>query len=540
MKGGLALLVVAACASSASARLVALATEAAFHTDEWCQEHHLGEGPATCIQHDGCCYDGRIGQCHSCDAHSDDWCKKYGEKDPKLCAGYAGCTYDFADDKCISNSDPTAFEDEVTCEEALADALEGQGVSALKGNDGQSLVEYTPQCTKDGMWEEEQFDEQTQFRWCVDANGHEIPDTRKQDAMFAHSKINCNKERKTHAGMQCPNAVTLSTKGGEVMINDHPDVGNCDVRCNTDQDCKGEDWCCYNGCGYSCQTAISPKADCQHISLDASLQATDLSRNPIQNIGKAHGTTVMISCAEGHSGGSPTQVTCKHGKWNSWDIECFKDCEQHYRVPSMLRQRDYDVKGFDNSHGSKRKIRCVTGYGAVSGEPDAFRTWKETLECINGAWEEQSLVCSSCYDAPQSGPRAWWTGKADTGGNYGKAMGKNKAPVAGGTSRKDSFDCQYFASRPHKCAEYPDARENCRISCRTCEVALIKYKVKAVSHVMDGDRRPVGLSPEEKRKWINTRIKKLEGTQDMVTKDKRSKVAKRVKKDVPGTNMKGK
>ena len=53
------------------ARIVALELQAAFHTDKWCADHHLGEGPSTCIKHSGCCYDGRIGICHSCDAHSD-------------------------------------------------------------------------------------------------------------------------------------------------------------------------------------------------------------------------------------------------------------------------------------------------------------------------------------------------------------------------------------------------------------------------------------------------------------------------------------
>ena len=75
---GLTLAVLALCAASASARVVILAKQSLFHTDQWCQDHHLGEGPSTCILHEGCCYDGRIGACHSCDSHSDEWCTTYG------------------------------------------------------------------------------------------------------------------------------------------------------------------------------------------------------------------------------------------------------------------------------------------------------------------------------------------------------------------------------------------------------------------------------------------------------------------------------
>merc|ERR1711918_319194 len=39
-----------------------------------------------------------------------------------------------------------------------------------------------------------------------------------------------------------------------------------------------------------------------------------------------------------------------------------------------------------------------------------MRFYKEQVTCVNGAWTERTLECSSCFDAPNVGPNAWWTG----------------------------------------------------------------------------------------------------------------------------------
>jgi len=482
---GLTLAVLAVSAISATARIVILDASAAFHTDKWCADHHLGEGPSTCISNSGCCYDGRIGICHSCDAHSDEWCGTYGGNDVKTCVGYAGCTFDYevADGgACVSNSADLNIKDEVTCEEGLNAAIEAET--------------DLPECTDDGQWEEEQMDAESGKKFCVDENGHEVPDTRMGEKAFDVSNINCAKERKKHGGMQCPNAVTLSTGNGEVMINDHEDVGNCDMTCNTDKDCKDDEWCCYNGCGYSCQVPIIPKSDCEHLSLDDSLQATDLS--------VTHGTQVTIGCATGYFGSDSVEIECKHGSWSEYDMTCLKDCPP-YRIVDG-RERDYEIKGNGYHHDSKRKVGCIKGYGAVAGSPDAMRFYKETITCINGAWEERSLECSSCFDAGSEGPNGWWT------------------DIENGSERGDSFDCLYFASRPLKCSEFKTAQENCRVSCRTCEGALMKYKVKAMLDTKADTNHP--------EKWLKKKLKLLVGFQNLVTDQRRVKVARRVKKAV--------
>merc|ERR1711939_286277 len=94
---------------------------------------------------------------------------------------------------------------------------------------------------------------------------------------------------------------------------------------------------------------------------------------------------------------------------NKDTIITMKDCPEYHFFDE--RKRDYVVKGRSLNHDAKRKVACTTGYGAVAGSPDAMRFYKETLRCINGAWEERSLVCSSCFDAPLEGPNAFWTGR---------------------------------------------------------------------------------------------------------------------------------
>jgi len=244
---GLTLAVLALCAASASARVVILAKQSLFHTDQWCQDHHLGEGPSTCILHEGCCYDGRIGACHSCDSHSDEWCTTYGGSDALTCVGFSGCTMSYPDGPdelglCVSNSDPDVIEDNITCEEQMVRVdecvkLGGEvdynvdGKSDDRNKDTVITVDDCddpPECDDNG----EYFPEQTTvdgFIYCVSEQGHTIPDTKAKEAAFKSRLTNCRKEQKKHKGMQCPNAVTLATGNGEVMINDHPDVGNCDM-----------------------------------------------------------------------------------------------------------------------------------------------------------------------------------------------------------------------------------------------------------------------------------------------------------------------
>merc|ERR1740130_1230705 len=546
----------------------------------------------------GCCYDGRIGICHSCDAHEHEWCQSYGGEDVKTCVGFAGCTMDYDKPEypkgiCQSSADPADFiEPEITCEERMeeakadadGDGYEGIGaLSASNGADAKMLIQYMPICDENGEWEPQQneVDADNNYYWCVDENGHEIPDSRAKEKAFLSRLINCAKERKKHAGHQCPNAVTLSIGNGEVMINDHPDVGNCDMRCNTDKDCRGEgEWCCYNGCGYSCQMSIIPKASCETIVLDEGLQAANFEAE----IPNEHGTLVEIACADGWSGTDPVEIECKHGSWNDYSMECFKDCEPFEVVNA--RARDYEIKGGGTAHhGDHRKVMCARGYGAVEGSPDAMRFYKEKLECINGAWGERSLECSSCFDAPQDGPKGWWLGKNDrkmpvprggvkimttiddkgtddksddekvpysetecamAEGPFGPARFTPEVKAQeqdDGSHMIDgvwkilqmqqcklklghAFDCLYYSSRPLKCSESKEARDYCRISCRTCEQAQMKYKVKALKNSI------AALHNEANRsKWLNSRTRAFKAFPGpLITKTTLQKVAKCVKK----------
>lgn len=368
-----------------------------------------------------------------------------------------------------------------------------------------------PLCDEDdGTWESTQSDPlagptkdgiPSGMTWCVSMDGHEIPDTSFQTDIFDSKYMNCDKEQKKYDGMQCPNAVTLTAGNGEVFLNDNEDVGNCDVTCNTDRDCDraAGEWCCYNGCGYSCQEPIHPKASCDQIILDASLRASDRSVE--------HGSTVTISCAKGYFGSDEVDISCKHGNWDPMvdddgqPMKCMKDCEP-YHVPGLERNRDYVIKGKGNHHDAKRTISCTAGYGAIAGGPHEMFTWEEKVRCINGAWEEKELVCSTCYDAPNNGPHAFSVPSVD--------------------NPNLMFDCTYFQSRPTECAKYPAARENCRISCYTCEEMNREYKVKALKENKDGVKHP--------SKWLLKRVKVKTGFQSVVQSLQRTKVARVVKK----------
>merc|ERR1712205_121303 len=80
-----------------------------------------------------------------------------------------------------------------------------------------------------------------------------------------------------------------------------------------------------------------------------------------------------------------------------------------------------------------------------------------------------------------------------------------------------------------------EARKFCRISCRTCEQMLMKFKVKNVKHSIP---KPSGkIDPEtgepkkvNVEKWLHKRLRKAVGYQNTVEEQRRTKVASRVKK----------
>jgi hypothetical protein len=132
------------------------------------------------------------------------------------------------------------------------------------------------------------------------------------------------------------------------------------------------------------------------------------------------------------------------------------------------------------------------------------------------------------------GPNAFWTGRVtewqvydhdDNADTPDKRALRDVGTIRGGPT---SFDCLYFASRPLKCAEFVDAQKNCRISCRTCEQALMTFKVKAVTDSKDDFHGHATRHPE---KWIKKKLRFLNVFQNWITENKMIKVAKRVKKD---------
>jgi hypothetical protein len=203
----------------------------------------------------------------------------------------------------------------------------------------------------------------------------------------------------------------------------------------------------------------------------------------------------------------------------------------------QMRTRDYVIKGNGLEHGSKRRVSCAEGFGAVEGTKDMIAYNRQKIRCVNGAWEPQELVCSTCFDAPSVGKFAW----RDERGN----------------------DCLYYSSRPMECLkseqrteeekmaddsckeilfdgqstdpktfECDDAKARCRIACRTCPQAQEKYRVKAImKSIKSINAGGVAVSGvEHPESWTRKFMKILVGHQREIKSQRRVKVAKRIKK----------
>lgn len=535
-----------------------------YHSDDWCMR--AGQSDLdTCLQFAGCVFipehDDRAAMCASTQEHSDEWCHRHSQttiEDPiQRCMDLGGCRWEPSAETCLAE-EITAMDlltcTEVDAEEGLTifanqdliahenpedcvECMKGDRVATTKDgtrwrSDGKQccehsegvIVKFVPECTEEGDYEALQYDDNTEFYFCFDIEGHEIPDSRYKktsDGKAPAGRPSCEKMRRMNVGMQCPNAMTLNVMGGAVVDQTvkkkfaHPDVGVCDMSCNTDVDCKEDEWCCFNGCGQSCQKPVMPHADCNHIVLDPWLQSkpaggqkprilskdgwtsleedmtgeeSEYELEALAGVGSwtpgaeynkdvDHGSAEIVSCAPHWWGDPPRKVHCVHGIWEEFEMTCHKDCQQfviqggvewknnlqeNAELPSWFRERDrnYHIIGKGIHHGSMRHVECIPGYGPIDGLPDVMMLGFEDIECVNGQWHSvlanindpplpsRTLVCDVCYDAP---PHMW--------------------------RDESERDCTFYKQRPMKCLEEEaqEARDHCRIACRTCDENRLKY-----------------------------------------------------------------
>jgi len=588
-----------------------------FHSDEWCDESGSGS-LADCLQFSGCVYipehDGKPAVCSSTVEHTSEWCFHHAKttiEDPvQRCEDLSGCRYDDHTEACIAeevtaldiltcteidaeegltifaNHDLIAHENPADCVECMKDdrvattkdgtRWRSDGKQCCEHTEG-VIVKFIPECTEEGDFKALQYDDNTEFFFCMDIEGHEIPDSRYKktsDGLPPAGRPTCEKFRRMNEGLQCPNAMVLNVMGGGVVNQakkkkkfKHPDVGSCDMTCNTDVDCGDGEWCCFNGCGQSCQKPIMPHADCNNLVIDPWLKSQPVGKHrPVDskdgwtnleeelvnsgdmevtqrklkemandnlwtpgaeyNKEHDHGSAFYIDCAD-HWWGSPqTKVHCVHGIWESFEMTCHKDClpfkiekaqmewqnnlQTNRNLEDSYRERDrnYDVTGKGLHHGSKRKVKCIEGYGPIDGLPDVMMNGEEAIECVNGVWQSEianindpplpirTLVCDVCFDAP---PHKW----RDAAGR----------------------DCTFYKQRPMKCMEEDaqEALDNCRVACRTCDENRLKYI-----------RRNVIASLEfakHKDSWNRIRVKKLKMYKPTLTKFIRHRKTIRTKID---------
>lgn len=550
-------------AASATDESLAASFVQMVNTDQWCHEHHLGSGAPGCIKHNGCCFSdhvndlfvfakhdlGKMGPCHSCDAASDKWCEMFGEDlqggdITNECLALSGCTYDSTTDKCISAKPEIKSTERVCVDDAnderakIAYKACMDGIDEVHGNaraglgldvDGfeiwkntvanggcADLYYYKPACDVDSngkFFEASQADVDSigpDTYFCVDKYGHEIPDTRKESPL-EEEHIDCEKFRQMHKGFQCPNAITLTSRGGIVMVNDMNNVDDCDVHCTTDSDCAGEDWCCYNGCGYKCQLPIRPLSGCRGApgnEFQKVIPAGEWQNKWGCPVGKGgedcsrvveedHGAQLLLVCDDGFdvipvdTAAQDLALQCKHGHWEDKSggrdfvdsLVCDKACSPFKMGGKStidgreLRERDFHVAGHEHVHGSTVEISCPEEYGVVAGTPNVRTNSREQMTCKQGTWfnadgDSHSIECSVCYDKYEFE----WRDERDN-------------------------SCLYYATRPMECNDNAGAVENCRVSCRSCLQAEDNFKNKDLIKDLDD-------VPDEKRSnWHRIKTK---------------------------------
>jgi len=478
-----------------------------------------------------------FGPCHSCESHMDGWCEAFGAANPNgegnvwdECVANSGCTYT-AERGCHSSAkEPivtvhncaTQASDEdgsiVAFEKCLADSeaaqksaeeifVAGDDFETVKdlptyraflkqGTGCMKLYTYKPKCIadgakfapmqKDGIPHVSGDDERRGQYFCVDEDGHEIPNTRKQEPLDTPgASIDCDHFRKKHDGYQCPNAMVLSSSGGVVKVNKANDALDCRADCNNDVDCGTGGWCCFNGCAYTCQTPVKPFTGCANPPVHEVGQTLNAVSSEFE-----HEMQVVASCENGFSvaqnKGLPDSVTltCSHGRWltgfgeESFDLDCEKQCDVfniektgESEIDGMnMNRNDFVIEGDENFFGSERKITCVDNYGVVAGSESVLKTGSDLLECgAGGEWREKftgnkrSIECSVCFD------NADWRDAQQN-------------------------NCQHYQSRPAECLKgeigtaggwtsLTPAQKNCRVACRTCRAAEAQFGVKETRSV---------------------------------------------------------
>jgi len=513
----------------------------------------------------------QYGPCHSCNSHENGWCAAFGvppKATPEIgevwdnCIANSGCTYE--DGKCLAV--PPKSEIEVhNCAKQKVDAADSAGLVAayqtcldaayivedaekaanallhknhslperdlpnyrlfLKSvEDGgcQDLYAYAPLCdekdsdlyapSQSDTIRHKNSDKVDGQYFCVDKNGHEIPNTRKQEPLdTAGINIDCVEERKRHAGYQCPNSSVLTSSGGVVEIST-VSLGDCSGQstCQTDADCEG--WCCFDNCQYSCQTPVKPFTGCAdppvNREVGQALLTVDNAAAPFR-----HEMQIKVACRSDFSVplGMPSAVTltCSHGRWltdygeTTFDLKCMQQCgafnieDTGKSVIDDLSMNDDDfiIEGDDNFFGSSRTIQCQPNYGIVAGSKNVLANKEDVLVCgADGSWGEEftnarrSIECSVCFDDPTFID-------VSTQNSCLHYQSRSSECTHGATCT--GADCAFTALTP--------AQQNCRVACRTCRKAEMAYGIVDVISSEDFNALPSkdlnGLPIDNLKKW---------------------------------------
>lgn len=571
------------------------------HSDSWCHEHHLAAGSPSCVQNNGCCFsdvaqdlysdiddtsDLNYGPCHSCYVHESGWCALFGvvpysETPVQDCISQSGCTWDSALEQCLSQ-EPETVVDEMTCSDFASNDEALLAYTNCVGANQETFLEackdlyyYEPACNMhdETEYQAAQKDSIGQY-FCVDENGHEIPNTRRRIAgadlkqyqeeeldtfmMLFREGVDCNKKRAESSGLQCPNAITLTTKGGVVMVNEDNDAQNCKISCSTDKDCKAEEdkadmsaegnWCCFNGCGYACKKPVVPLQGCAMVPHNHAGQTILQDNEKLEFDADQvhdHKMKIVLACEGGWDaipldGPQEKELECKHGSWEycvdeicttDYSLRCQEQCKP-FEVPSDARhQHHYNVVGSGLSYGSTRTISCPAGYGIVGGTDDVKANGFEEVECSEGRKWLTSAAAFAHNELAKINDKLASCGsdcpielEEERELYEMKIAQDNSASIRCNVCFDDAewrddngHACSYYTARPLECALAPgddptlidgSARDKCRVSCGTCLLAEEKYKIREKRIELDENA--------DRSNWKFARMKeKKEGVRQM-------------------------
>ncbi|XP_072039204.1 uncharacterized protein [Amphiura filiformis] len=230
-------------------------------------------------------------------------------------------------------------------------------------------------------------------------------------------------------------------KSGYCPIVSAGTVGTCEMGCQDDDQCQGDQKCCFNGCGYSCADILT-----------ACPTPLDLENGVVTANGPTPGSVARYQCDLGYKlVGNDTRVCQERFTWSS--VEPF--CELRMQCPFPEPIANGGVAGTDLYAGSTQTFSCEPDYQLVGS---AQRTCQE-----DGMWSGIPPLCIAPASRVISGGPQLITGlpQCDADADVGVCV----------TECKDDSDCR----ETHHCCGTSCGGSRCAIKKSCTQICTADY-----------------------------------------------------------------